>query len=426
MTELRQSRRRGSARGRLLTLVGLLIVVGLAAWGIIGRRSHLADLRTVAAEESVPQVQVIQPARGPATRSLTLPGTIKAWNAAPIYAQVSGYVRAWYRDYGASVKAGELLATIATPGLDEQFETARANLAVAKSKYNLAEVTAGRWKALAGTQSVSRQEVDVQVASAASEAAQVQAAQHEVARYAALEQFKNVVAPFDGVVTSRNTDVGAYVNGGGGDARSEGGSSELFSVADIHEMRVFVSVPQDYSEMLKPGLTATLSMPQFPDRRFRAAFKTTANAFDPQTRTVITELIVGNPDRAIWPGTYVSVHFTTSADPNILIVPEQALLFRAQGMQVALVGHDNTVHLQDVTLGRNLGQTVQIVAGLTPGDRLIENPSAGLLEGEPVHVVPGVPGIAPPRQFQVAPALPKHLSEAQRAKVEAARGDAGE
>ena len=422
--------RRGGMRGRLLMLAGLLIVAGLVAWGIVGRRNHLADLRSVAAEESVPQVQVIAPAHGPATRSLSLPGTIKAWYAAPIYAQVSGYVRAWYKDYGAPVKAGDLLATIDAPGLDEQYATAKANLAVAQSKYKLAAVTARRWKALSGTQAVSQQEVDVQAASAESQAAQVQAAQHEVARYAALEQFKNVVAPFDGVVTSRNTDVGAYVNAAGGDPSAHGGSSELFSVADLHRMRVFVSVPQDYSGMLKPGLTAMLSLPQFPDREFKATYQTTANAFDPQTRTVITELTVDNPDHIIWPGTYASVHFTTSADPNILIVPEQSLLFRAEGMQVALVEPDGKVHLQDVKLGLNLGQTVQVVAGLKPADRLINNPSAGLLEGEAVHVVPGAPGIAPAPEFRPSagaqPGEPRHLTSAQRAKVEAARAGTSE
>ncbi len=422
---------RNKARGRLLTVIGVLIVVVLVAWGIVGRRNHLADLRDVANEEAVPDVQVIAPAPGPQTRSLSLPGTIKAWYSAPIYAQVSGYVRLWYKDYGAPVKAGDLLATIEAPGLDEQFETAKANLAVAQAKYKLAAVTAKRWKALSGTQAVSQQEVDVQAASAESQAAQVQAAQHEVARYQALEQFKRVVAPFDGVVTSRNTDVGAYVNAAGGDASSRGGSSELFSVADIHEMRVFVSVPQDYSAMLKPGLTATLSLSQFPDRQFKAAFETTANAFNAQTRTVVTELTVDNPDHAIWPGTYTDVHFTTSADQNVLIVPEQSLLFRAQGMQVALAGPDGKVHLQDVKLGLNLGQTVQVLSGLKATDRLVNNPSAGLLDGEAVHVVPGAPGIAPAPEFKPSgqaggASLPKHLTSAQRPEVEAARAGTGE
>ena len=385
---------RGSGRGRIALAIIVLLVLGLVAWGIVGRRSAVADLRDVADEDSIPDVQLIAPAPGPKSRSLSLPGTIRAWYAAPIYAQVSGYVRRWYKDYGATVKAGDLLATIDAPGLDEQFETAKANLAVVQAK---------RWKALSGTQAVAQQDVDVQAANAESELAQVQAAQHELARYQALEGFKNVVAPFDGVVTARNTDVGAYVNAAGGDPSARGGSNELFSVSDIHKMRVFVSVPQEYSAMLKPGLTATLSLPQFPDRQFRADYETTANAFDPQTRTVVTELTVPNANHAIWPGTYTNVRFTTGADPDVLIVPEQALVFRAEGMQVALVRPDGRVHLQDVKLGLNLGQTVQVLGGLTRDDRLADNPSAGLLEGEKVNVVPGAPGIAPAPEFKPPP-----------------------
>lgn len=425
--------RRRTLRGRLLLLAALLLAIGLVAWGILGRNSHVADLRAQADEDAVPQVQLISPARGPQTRTLDLPGNIRAWYSAPIYAQVSGYVRKWYKDYGAVVKQGDPLATIDAPGLDEQFETAKANLEVAQARYKLAAVTAKRWKALSGTQAVSEQEVDVQVANAAAEAALVHAADHEVARYQALEQFKNIVAPFDGVVTSRNTDIGNYVNGAGGDASSRGGSDELFAVSDIHRMRVFVSVPQDYAGILKPGLTATLSLSQFPDRVFKASFETTANAFNPQTRTVVTELLVDNPDHAIWPGTYTDVHFSIGADPNVLIVPEQALLFRAQGMQVALVGPDNIVHLQNVKLGLNLGQTVQVIGGLQPDDRLINNPSAGLLDGETVHEVPGAPGIAPPAQFrQPSPQSsqpqpkPRNATSAQRARIEAARAGTDE
>ena len=422
----REARPRGRTRGRLILIVGILILAGLLVWGIVQRRNHLADLRTVADEESVPPVQLIMPAAGPTTRTLDLPGSINAWYAAPIYAQVSGYVSMWYKDYGAAVKKGDLLAIIDAPSLDEQFETAKANLAVANAKYKLAQVTAKRWTALAGTQAVSQQEVDVQVASASAQQAQVMAAQHEVARYQALEQFKRVIAPFDGVVTSRNTDVGAYVNAAGGDASARGGSSELFSVADIHKMRVYVSVPQDYSAMLKPGLTATMVLPQFPGRTFTVAFDTTANSFNPTSRTVVTELIVDNADHSIWPGTYTDVHFVMPANSNILIVPEQALLFRAQGMQVALVRPDDTVHLQDVKLGLNLGQSVQVLEGLKPDDRIINAPSAGLLEGEKVQIVPGARGMEPARKFQPPLKELRNLSSSQRVKVEAARGGSGE
>ena len=425
MNTLRDISLPGRPKVRLLTGVGLLVALALVALGIVQRHDNLADLRDVANEDSVPPVQVMSPMPGPASRTMTLPGNIHAWYSAPIYAQVSGYVSKWYKNYGAVVKAGDLLATIDAPAVDEQYESAQANLDVARTNYNLAAVTAKRWTALQGTEAVSQQEVDVQVANAAAQKAQARAAEHQVARFKVLEGFKAIVAPFDGVVTSRNTDVGNYVNAAGGDVSSQGAADELFSVSDIHEMRVFVSVPQDYSSILKPGLTATLSLPQYPGRRFEATFDTTANAFNPQTRTVVTELLVKNPDHLIWPGTYADVHFVIPSDPNVLIIPEQALLFRAEGMQVALVGADDKVHLQDVKLGLNLGQTVQVVSGLTRSDRLIVNPSAGILEGEKVRIVTGAPGVALSPQFHAATPVPANLSAEQRAKIEAARNDSG-
>jgi RND family efflux transporter MFP subunit len=425
MNTLRDLSLPGRPKVRLLTGVGLLVALALVALGIVQRHDNLADLRDVANEDSVPPVQVMSPMPGPASRTMTLPGNIHAWYSAPIYAQVSGYVSKWYKDYGAVVKAGDLLATIDAPAVDEQYESAQASLDVARTNYNLAAVTAKRWTALQGTEAVSQQEVDVQVANAAAQKAQARAAEHQVARFKVLEGFKAIVAPFDGVVTSRNTDVGNYVNAAGGDVSSQGAADELFSVSDIHEMRVFVSVPQDYSSILKPGLTATLSLPQYPGRRFEATFDTTANAFNPQTRTVVTELLVKNPDHLIWPGTYADVHFVIPSDPNVLIIPEQALLFRAEGMQVALVGADDKVHLQDVKLGLNLGQTVQVVSGLTRSDRLIVNPSAGILEGEKVRIVTGAPGVALSPQFHAAAPVPANLSAEQRAKIEAARNDSG-
>ena len=244
-------------------------------------------------------------------------------------------------------------------------------------------------------------------------------------RYKALEAFKRIVAPFDGVVTSRNTDIGNYVNAGGGDAGESSGKAALFTVSDIHRLRVFVSVPQDYSSVLKAGLTASLTLPQFPGKSFKADFETSAQSFDAQSRTVVTELTVPNPDHSIWPGTYTDVHFEVAGNPDVLIVPEQSLLFRAQGMQVALVGPDSKVHLRDVKLGLNLGQNVQVLDGLKPDDRLIDAPSAGEMEGQLVHVVAGEPGIAPAPQFQ-ADARPKPVSPAQQLKVEAARGGGAE
>jgi RND family efflux transporter MFP subunit len=286
------------------------------------------------------------------------------------------------------VKRGELLATIDTPGLDQQLEQARAQLEVAQANYQLAKVTADRWSKLSGTQAVAQQDVDVKRADAAAQKAQVDAARFNLARYEAMASFKNIVAPFDGIVTARRTDVGDYVTGTGGDAGSAAGArQELFSVADVHAMRIYVSVPQDYSADLKPGVTATLTFPQLPGQTFEAQDLTTAHAFDPASRTILTQLVIQNPRDEVMPGAYTDVTFHFPSDTSTLVIPEQALLFRENGMQVALVGPGGKVHLQNVTLGHNFGTTVQITAGLKPTDHLIANPSQGLLEGETVRVV---------------------------------------
>jgi RND family efflux transporter MFP subunit len=375
--------------------IGIVAACGLAAYGIWSRDDTVAALRKTAADALLPRDQVISPQPGPPRRTLTLPGNIEAWYQAPIYAQVSGYVSRWDKDYGAEVKAGDVLATVDTPALDAQFAASKANLAVMEARYKLAEVTARRWSALAGTQAVAQQDVDVKVADAAAQKAQVAAAQQDVARYEALIAFKRLVAPFDGVVIARNTNVGDYVNAAGGDATLRSASTALFIVADIHEMRVFVSVPQEYADVLKPGLTATLTLPQAPDKPITARYLTTAHAVVPSTRTVVTELTVDNADRALWPGTYVNVHFAFPGEPNVLILPEQALLFRAQGMQVAVLDDQDRVHLRNVILGKNLDTDVEIVSGLNATDKIVGSPSLGLLEGQQVKIVQPVAGYQP-------------------------------
>ena len=372
-------------RTKLVTSLLMLAAAAVVIGGIEERKRALKVLARTAEEQAETPVEVIAPQPGPPTRSLTLPGTARAWYEAPIFAQVAGYVKSWNEDYGATVKAGQLLGAIETPGLDAQYAAAKASLGVAESNYRLATTTAARWQALAGTPAVSKQEVDVQVAGAAARKAELESAQQEVARYAALEAFKRVVAPFDGVVTARLTDVGSYVNAAGGDSGARTGSTELFTVADVHEIRVFVAVPQDYAGSLKAGLTATLHLPSQPGRGIPAKFLTTAHAFSPDTRTAVTELTVDNADHAIWPGTYVDVEFKIPAATEVLIVPEQALIYRAAGIQVAIVDAQQRVHLRNVTLGENLGEEVQITSGLAAADRLVNNPSAGLLEGTRVR-----------------------------------------
>jgi membrane fusion protein (multidrug efflux system) len=387
------------------TVMMVALPVGLAAalliGGILERERALAKLRHVVTAESVAAVQIIAPTPGPTQRPLVLPGTVSAWYQAPIFAQVSGYVRSWYVDYGATVKVGQLLAIIDTPSLDAQYAAAQAELHVAEANYRLAVITARRWQALAGTVAVSQQEVDVQTAGAEARKAELEAAQQNVARYAALEAFKRVVAPFDGVVTARLTDVGSYVNAAGGDVSVRGPSTELFTVADVHALRVFVSVPQDDADQLVPGLTALIHLPSQPGHLIQAKYLTTARAFSTNTRTAVTELTVDNSNHALWPGTYVDVTFQVPSDPNVLTMPEQALIFRAAGTQVAVVDANERVHLRNVTLGQNLGQMVQVTSGLAPSDKLVNNPPAGLLEGQTVQPVTPVRGYAVAQQNSI-------------------------
>ncbi|ATJ91177.1 MULTISPECIES: efflux RND transporter periplasmic adaptor subunit [Acetobacter] len=381
-----------SSRRKLgIALVGGAAVI-LAVVGIVERHSNYMNLAQETARDATPAVQVIYPQPGPSVRKLSLPANIAAWYQAPIYAQVSGYVKMWYKDFGAVVKAGDVLAEIDTPGLDAQYAAAKANLNVAQARYKLAQITAKRWKALQGTQAVSQQEVDVQAANAEAQKAQVEAAEHEVERFAALEGFKKIVAPFDGVVTSRFADVGDYVNAGRGDVDAHGNATELFSVADVHAMRVFVAVPQDYADIISPRLEADLSIPQYPDRTFKAKFLATASAFNASTRTVTTELTLDNKSGELWPNSYATAHFSAPGDEDMLILPEGAIIFRAEGTQVALVDDSNHVHLVNVMVGTNLGTTVQILSGVKKTDRVVNSPSAGLLDGQEVRIVKGTPG----------------------------------
>jgi membrane fusion protein, multidrug efflux system len=395
-------------RRKLLIGLPLVAAVVLLAVGILSREHKLASLRRLSQEQSIPAVELIAPQVDPPTRPLVLPGTLRGWYEAPIYAQVTGYVQSWSKDYGASVKSGELLATIATPALDAEFAAAKANLSVAEANYRLAVSTAERWKALAGTPAVSQQEVDVQVAAAQARAAELEAARQNVAHYAALEAFKRVVAPFDGVLIARFTDVGDFVNGAGGTEGPRACSSQLFTVADVRKLRAFVAIPEEYAAALVPGLTARLYLPSQPEKGVGAEFLTTARAFSINTRTAVTELTVENPDGKLWPGTYVDVHFEVPTDPAILAIPEQALIFDADGTQVAVIDSENKVSVRHVTLGHNLGQLVQVTSGISAGDRIVNNPPAGLLAGQIVRLATPAPGYArtpaPPAAESVPPA----------------------
>lgn len=392
MSSFRQfSHGRSSKKTKLVFIILLAVAVFLIAWGLIQRGFEMSAVHKETEDSSIPRVALTMPQPGPPTRQVDLPANLAAWYEAPIYAQVSGYVKMWYKDYGARVKKGDVLAEISTPSLDAQFAAAKAQYDVKMARYKLALITSKRWSALRGTKAVSRQEVDVQAANAAAQKAEVEAASYEVKRVQALENFKEIIAPFDGIVTSRLVNVGDYVNPDGGNLRSSGSIAELFSVADVHRMRVFVSVPQDFASVISPKISADLSVPQYPGRVFKAHYLASAKAFNAATRTVTTELVLDNDKELLWPNSYATAHLKAPGDPSVLIVPTNALLFRAQGMQVAKVV-DNHIKLQNVETGINYGLTSQVLSGLTFSDKIVANPTADLLDGDEVRVVPPTRG----------------------------------
>jgi len=362
----------------LALLVGVQIVERVAAPGQL-RAETLAD--------SVPNVSVVSPKAGPKTMNISLPGNIDAWYQAPIYPQASGYLKMWYKDYGAEVKAGDALAEINAPSLDAQYAQAKADYAASQAKYNLAKVSAERWHAMSKSQAVSGQSVSVAEANLKSSEADMEASEHNVDRFAALEKFKTIVAPFDGIVTARNANVGDYVSSGGGEHGSSGDADQLFTVADTHKMRLFVNVPEVFSYILKPGMTADVTVPQFPNRTFKADFLTMAKGYDPNTRTAVSEFTIPNDNHEIWPGSFATVHLTAPATPGIYDIPTATLVFMEQGMQVVVVDKDNRVHFRNIKVGRMADASTQVTDGISPDDRIINNPPFDLLEGEKVNVV---------------------------------------
>jgi RND family efflux transporter MFP subunit len=371
--------------GRLKLVGGVLLVAAgaSAAYGIVSRTAHENRLRNWTDSQALPVVAVAHPATGPATRILTLPGDVEAFYDAPIYARVSGYLHAWYADIGAHVKAGQVLATIDTPDLDQEAIQVQADLNTAKAKLQLAELTAKRWHALLSSNSVSQQSADEKEGDAAAERAMVNAQQAHVDRLAALESFKRLTAPFTGIVTARNTDVGALI-GAGPDA-----AKPLFKVADMHEMRVYVRVPQSYASQLAVGMTARLTEPQYPGVTFAARLDTTSQSVAADSRTVLVELLAPNPEGKLWAGTYAEVEFDLPDNAAILRVPASALIFRAQGAQLATVTQDHRITLKDVTVGRNLGSEIEITRGISARDEVVTAPPDTLEDGEMVDVAGG-------------------------------------
>jgi RND family efflux transporter MFP subunit len=365
---------------KLLPLCGVVLVIGAVAWGIWSRNSAEAALVKVTDDEALPTVSVITAAAGPADEALVLPGTVQAEYETPIYARTSGYVKHWYTDIGTRVKAGTLLAEIDSPEVDQQLRQARADLATANANNLIAQQTAKRVHALLPTQSVSAEQDDQATSDAAAKAALVAAAEANVERLTQLVGFERVVAPYDGVVTARETDVGNLINAG------SGSGPELFRVADTSKLRIYVQVPQSYAALVKPGVTAVLQFPEYPGRTFPANFTHSADAINPSARTLLVELEADNASGELFPGGYTDVHFTVPVAQRGVNIPANTLLFRAEGVRVASLASNGLVTLHTVTLGRDFGPTVEVTTGLAPGEKIILNPPASLADGERVRV----------------------------------------
>ncbi len=385
-------------RGRLGVVSAILLCVLYVGYRIHESKSDAALLREKTLEDAVPTVAIVYPKPSDPSETITLPGNVQAWFQAPIYAQVSGYVKMWYKDYGALVKKGDILAEINAPALDAQYGQAKADLEAERAKYALADITAKRWVALRKNHAVSEQSISVQVANAKAELARVGAAEQNVRNFEALIRFKTIVAPYDGVVTVRNINVGDYVNKEGtlgnreGTTGSPGVVSNLFTVADVSMLRLFVSVPESFGPFLQPGLTADVTVPQLPNRHFTAKFLTVARGFDVSTRTAITVFTIDNEDRALWPGSYAQVRLTAPVDRQVFTIPSTALVFQEHGTQVAVVTEDDRVHLQPITVSRLLDNLVEVAEGISTSDRIVNNPSAAMLEGDKVRIVTPAPG----------------------------------
>jgi RND family efflux transporter MFP subunit len=367
--------------------LGVLIVVVLVILGVAYRLfSHAADerkLQQTTEANSVPSVNVTHPAVTGTSDELALPGNTMAFDDTPIYARTSGYLKKWFVDIGAHVRQGELMATIETPELDEQLMVARADLKSAQADLNLANTTSDRYQNLLKSDSVSKQETDVAVSGAAAKRAAMEAAEATVRRLEQLQSFERIYAPYTGVVTQRNTDIGDLINSGS--SATSNTAKELFHIASVNELRVFVAVPEIYAPDIHNGDTATLTLDEYPGQTFIGNVARNSNAIDSASRTLNVEVDVDNRDGKLLPGSYVFVHFKLPVQSKRFSVPSNALIFRSEGMQVALV-RDGKVHLQRVTIAKDNGKSVEIATGLSASDAIVLNPSDSIAEGQQVAV----------------------------------------
>ncbi|WP_010215403.1 efflux RND transporter periplasmic adaptor subunit [Sphingomonas sp. PAMC 26621] len=378
-------------QGRSLKTVGIVaavVAVGVVGFGIANRSHSEQKLAGWTQAQATPTVTVIHPKAAGSAAALTLPANLQARNSAPIFARTSGYVRKWYVDIGDSVRAGQTLAVLDAPEVDQQLAAAQADLETAKANQMLAASTATRWRNMLSKDAVSKQETDEKIGDLAAKTALANAARANVARYRFTQGFTRLIAPFSGVVTTRSTDIGALVTAG------TAASTPLFTVSDVSRMRAYVRVPQSYSAQVHPGLHVGLTLPEYAGRTFDAVLTRTAGAVDQRSGTVLVELQAANGDRALKPGAYAQASFPVAGASGAMTLPASALLTGEHGTQVALIGTDGKAHLKAIVIGEDRGETVEIRSGLTPQDRVIDNPPDALADGDPVTVGRGGAGAA--------------------------------
>lgn len=366
--------------------IGLVLFVWLLLVFVM-RHYDFHRLKRAALKEDVFSVSVISPAHDGGIETINLPGNVMAWNQSYIYSRVDGYIKKWYTDYGAPVEKGQLMARVSTPILNERYGQAKADMKAQEAIYKLALLTANRYIAMKESKAVSIQSISVKEAMLKAERAKYEATKYHVGTLEARLKFKSIIAPFAGIVISRNINLGDYVTKRGNVSEQEPKPSHLFIVADIDKVRLFVSVPERFSPFLTPGFTADVVLPQYPNRHYTAEFLTTAKAFDPQTRTVVTEFVIENKDHSVWPGSYATVNVSAGTKSDILSIPTTAMIFDAHGTRVATVTDDNRVHFKDITVDQLKERTVDVLHGISKTDTIINSPNLGLLEGSKVKVV---------------------------------------
>lgn len=354
----------------------------ILVFGSYTRFVQASDLKTWTDQTDIPTVALVSPVASNKGQSLVLPGTLQAFYDAPIYARVPGYVKAWYKDIGARVKKGELLATIDTPDLDQQISQARADLTSAVAAQKLSATTAARWNALLPLDAVSKQDTEVKDQDLASKEALTKAAQANLDRLLAMKSFAQIVAPFDGVVTKRTIDIGALVNVGS----SSSNGQPLFAVSEIDKLRVYVDVPQSYSAQIVPGMNVTLSVPEYPGRKFAAKLVSTSNAISSNSSTLLVEFETANNGELLKPGDYVQVDMGLPSNIASLRLPVSTLMFRAAGMEVATLGSRDHIIMKPIQIATDLGTSVIVSSGLAATDRVVDNPPDSLANGDLVRV----------------------------------------